>query len=34
MQRPTPKNQEELRESCGKVGDRIEQAREMKDIAR
>ena len=34
MQRPTAKHQAELKESCGRVGDRIERAGEVKDITR
>ena len=31
MQRPTAKHQAELKESCGRVGDRIKGAGEVKD---
>jgi len=34
MQRPTPKHQEVLKKSCERVGDRIKQAREVKDTTR
>lgn len=34
MQRPTAKHQEEFKESSGRVGDRVEQARGVKDTMR
>jgi hypothetical protein len=34
MQRPTTKHQSELRESCGRVGDKTERAKGVKDTRR
>jgi hypothetical protein len=34
MQRPTAKNQVDLRESCGRVGDGSEQARGIKNTTK